>query len=203
MANDAEEEWAAPFGGDGEDSRSLAPFATTPDARIEEMIRLARVTVDDVVADLGAGDGAVLCLVWRHAKAKTGVGFEINDELVKMAKKRLAEEGCPAMVGAWNAAASSGEGDADCGENCRGALPSGYTIVNEDVLEEADLSRFTVVFTWLQPWAVELLAPKLAEAIRGRGVRVISYQWPITALEKDFAVVVGVTKNMYMYERRI
>ena len=41
--------------GDGEDERSMAPFATTPDVRILEMIRMAKVTTEDVVADLGAG----------------------------------------------------------------------------------------------------------------------------------------------------
>ena len=41
--------------GDGEDERSMAPFATTPDIRILEMIRMAKVTTEDVVADLGAG----------------------------------------------------------------------------------------------------------------------------------------------------
>lgn len=113
------EEWSAPFAGDGVDDRSLAPFATTPDARIKEMLRLAQVTSDDTVVDLGAGDGKVLCLAWHHSKAQRGTGYEINDELVEVARQKLVEEGCPET----------------------------YTIVNEDVIE-ADLSDFSVVFTW-------------------------------------------------------
>jgi cyclopropane fatty-acyl-phospholipid synthase-like methyltransferase len=113
------EEWCAPFGGDGVDGRSMAPFATTPDARIEEMLKLAHVTSDDSLVDLGAGDGIVLCLAWRHVKAQRGTGYEINDDLVEKARQKLHEEGCPET----------------------------YTIVNADVME-ADLSTFSVVFTW-------------------------------------------------------
>jgi hypothetical protein len=66
-------EWHAPFCGDADDSRSMAPFVTTPDARILEMIRLADVSANDSVVDLGAGDGRVLALCWTHARAKRGM----------------------------------------------------------------------------------------------------------------------------------
>jgi predicted RNA methylase len=114
-----DDDWVAPFGGDGEDSRSLAPFASTPDARIVEMIELSGVGEDDVVADLGAGDGIVLQLVWKHSRAKKAVGYEINKELVETARDNLQIAGCP----------------------------SAYTIEDCDVME-VDMSQFTVIFTW-------------------------------------------------------
>ena len=172
VEEDSEDEWTAPFGGDGEDSRSLAPFATTPDARIKEMIALAKVKETDTVVDLGAGDGRVLCHIWHHAKAKEAIGFEINKDLVSSAKTRLREEKCP--------------------EN--------YRIINQDVTE-VDLSPFSVIFAWLQPWAMDLLASKLEECIHSRGTRVISYQWPINALERTCKTTIGVTKNMFLYEK--
>jgi 16S rRNA A1518/A1519 N6-dimethyltransferase RsmA/KsgA/DIM1 with predicted DNA glycosylase/AP lyase activity len=113
------DEWTAPFGGDGLDSRSMAPFATTPEARIEEMISLAHVGSKDCVVDLGSGDGSVLSILWRQAKVQSAVGFEINADLVEIARERLKKEGCPGS----------------------------YVITNEDVME-VDLSTFTVIFTW-------------------------------------------------------
>ena len=69
-----EQEWVAPFSADSEDPRSLAPFHSTPDARIEEMIRLANVGQNDCACDLGCGDGSVLAILWRIAQCK--VRFE-------------------------------------------------------------------------------------------------------------------------------
>ena len=51
--------------------------------------------------------------------------------------------------------------------------------------------------------AVDMLAEKLAVEIRTRGARVISYQWPINELGKEFETTVGVTENMYLYERLV
>jgi protein-L-isoaspartate O-methyltransferase len=170
--DDDEEEWRAPFGNDGEDDRSLAPFATTPPARIVEMIQMAKVGKEDVVCDLGAGDGSVLSLCWEHCKASRAIGFEINNDLVQTAQQTLRDVGCPAS----------------------------YSIVNQDVMT-VDLSPFTVIFTWLQPWAVDMLAEKLADAIATHGARVVSYQWPIAHLGRSFHESVGVTENMYLYQR--
>ena len=81
---------------------------------------MARVSDADMVADLGAGDGQVLALCWRLAKARGGRGYEINEELCEEARKRLETEGCPA---------------------------NSYIISNEDVMG-ADISDCSVVFIW-------------------------------------------------------
>ena len=173
-SEDGTDAWQAPFCGDCEDERSMAPFATTPDARILEMIEMAAVSSGDVVCDLGAGDGRVLALVWKHAKAKGGTGFEINADLVETAQQTLRDSGAPADT---------------------------YAIVNADVME-VDLSPFSVVFCWLQPWAVDMLAKKLSDAIADSGCGVVSYQWPIDELGRSCRTTVGATQNMYLYERK-
>jgi hypothetical protein len=56
------------------------PFVPTPQKRIEEALKLARITKKDIVVDLGSGDGRMLI-----AAAKKGAqsqGWEINPFLV-------------------------------------------------------------------------------------------------------------------------
>ena len=63
----------------------------TPPALIEAMLDLARVTADDHVIDLGAGDGSmVLAAARRGARAH---GVESNPELIAVARARAAEAG--------------------------------------------------------------------------------------------------------------
>lgn len=61
------------------------PYVPTRNEHVEEMIRLARLTPSDRVADLGSGDGRIVI-----AAAKTGVadalGIEINGALVKTSR---------------------------------------------------------------------------------------------------------------------
>ena len=42
------------------DEASLAPFVATPELIVEEMLRMANVGKDDVVYDLGSGDGRIV-----------------------------------------------------------------------------------------------------------------------------------------------
>ena len=68
---------------------------------------------------------------------------------------------------------------------------------------DVDLEQFTVIFVWLQPWAMDLLYPKLAAAITGANkARVVSYMWPVDfrELANAIALTVGVTENLFLYE---
>ena len=65
------------------------PYVQTPAPVVEAMLALAEVGPDDVVYDLGAGDGRIVIAAarWRGAR---GVGIEIDPDLVRQA--RLAAE---------------------------------------------------------------------------------------------------------------
>lgn len=65
-------------------SRSLAPFLTTPDDVVTRMLRLASVGPGDVVYDLGSGDGRIVIAAARDFGAR-GVGIEIDPALVTQA----------------------------------------------------------------------------------------------------------------------
>jgi hypothetical protein len=60
-------------------------FVATPEAVSVEMLRVAEVTGQDVVFDLGSGDGRVVIAAARDFGAR-GVGVEIDPTLVKTSK---------------------------------------------------------------------------------------------------------------------
>jgi len=57
------------------------PYVTTPPAVAAKMLDLARVTQDDVVYDLGSGDGRIVIMAAQRFGAR-GVGVEIDPDLV-------------------------------------------------------------------------------------------------------------------------
>ncbi len=61
---------------------SLAPYVPTPMEVVEEMLKLAGVTKDDVVYDLGCGDGRIVVTAAKKFGAR-GVGVDINYQRVK------------------------------------------------------------------------------------------------------------------------
>jgi SAM-dependent methyltransferase len=65
------------------------PFVTTPHDVVEAMLDLTEVTHEDMVYDLGSGDGRILlAAAKRGAKA---VGYEIDPDLVAQSQRAVAE----------------------------------------------------------------------------------------------------------------
>src|SRR5580765_3385575 len=69
-------------------------FAVTPQPLADAMLRLARVTKDDFVYDLGSGDGRIVVLAAQKYGAR-GVGIEIDHALVEISRT-VAREGAVA-----------------------------------------------------------------------------------------------------------
>lgn len=67
-------------------------FIPTPPAIVDAMLDLAKVTSDDVVYDLGSGDGRVVIAAARRYGAR-GVGVEIDADLVRQATANAVEAG--------------------------------------------------------------------------------------------------------------
>src|SRR5207249_7292653 len=66
-------------------------FTPTDQPVADAMLRLARVTPDDVVYDLGSGDGRIPILAAQKYGAR-GVGIELDPRLVALSKE-VAREG--------------------------------------------------------------------------------------------------------------
>ncbi len=72
-------------------------FIATPEGVSLEMLRVAAVTAQDVVFDLGSGDGRVVVAAARDFGAR-GVGVEIDPELVKTSRDAARAAGVDARV---------------------------------------------------------------------------------------------------------
>ena len=72
-------------------------FVATPEAVSLEMLKMAAVTADDLVVDLGSGDGRVVIAAARDFGAH-GVGVEIDPKLVNVSRDAALAAGVGSRV---------------------------------------------------------------------------------------------------------
>ncbi|MGH9834210.1 MAG: SAM-dependent methyltransferase [Blastocatellia bacterium] len=68
------------------------PYVPTPDKVVEEMLRLANVGKNDVVYDLGCGDGRIVITAALKYGAR-GVGVDIDAERIKESNENARKAG--------------------------------------------------------------------------------------------------------------
>jgi len=68
------------------------PYVPTSMPVVDRMLELAEVTVDDVVYDLGSGDGRIVIRAATEYGAR-GVGIEIDEALVQEARQKADSAG--------------------------------------------------------------------------------------------------------------
>jgi SAM-dependent methyltransferase len=64
---------------------------------VDRMLELAEIRGDDVIYDLGSGDGRVLIQAAKKYRAR-GIGVDLNPQLVEQAKIKAAEAGVSHLV---------------------------------------------------------------------------------------------------------
>jgi cyclopropane fatty-acyl-phospholipid synthase-like methyltransferase len=124
------------FGNSRADYPEEIPFVPTPLNVVDRMLELAEVTKNDVVYDLGSGDGRIVIRAAKKFGAR-GVGIEMDQLLIAKAKKAAQEEGVGALV----------------------------EFRSEDALK-ADISPATVVTLYMLPWFNEAMKPNFQAMLR-------------------------------------
>lgn len=76
---------------------SLAPYVVTPNDVVAEMLRMAGVGKDDLVYDLGSGDGRIVIEAARLYGAR-GMGVELDPELVRRARDNARQANVSHLV---------------------------------------------------------------------------------------------------------
>jgi len=76
---------------------SKVPFVATSDGAVRAMLKLAAVNRNDIVYDLGCGDGRIVIAAAKDYGAH-GVGIEIDPQLVKEANENARKAGVKGLV---------------------------------------------------------------------------------------------------------
>ena len=111
-------------------------YVPTPEAVVEAMLQVASVTKNDVVYDLGCGDGRIPVTAARKYGAR-GVCFDIDPERIKEATANVAKNNVGNLV----------------------------KVVHADLFEQ-DLSGASVVTLYLLPSLNVKLMPKLMKELK-------------------------------------
>lgn len=112
------------------------PYVPTPEPVVAEMLRIANVNENDVIYDLGSGDGRIVITAAQKYGAR-GVGVDIDPELVQRANQNARQAGVDDRV----------------------------QFVQQDLFE-TDISEASVVTLYLLPEVNLRLRPKLLEELR-------------------------------------
>src|ERR671911_3117819 len=73
------------------------PFVPSPMIVVDRMLELAEVKRDDVIYDLGSGDGRILIQAAKKYGAR-GVGIDLDPQRVAEARQKAKEEGVSHLV---------------------------------------------------------------------------------------------------------
>lgn len=113
-----------------------APFVPTREEVVEEMLRVAGTTADDIVYDLGCGDGRIPIMAAQKFGAR-GVGIDIDPDRIHESR-----------------------------ENARAAKVTDRVKFIAEDLFLADISEATVVTLYLLPAVNRRLKPKLQKELK-------------------------------------
>ncbi len=111
-------------------------YVATPPKVVTAMLQLANVTADDIVYDLGSGDGRIVIAAARDFGARA-VGVEIDPKLVRESQ-----------------------------QNAQDAHVSTRVQITQGDLFQVNLEEATVVTLFLLPGINEMLAPKFLKELR-------------------------------------
>lgn len=79
------------------DFSDLVPFVTTPAEVVKAMLEMAKISPDDVLYDLGSGDGRISIYAAREFGIRS-IGVEIDADLVHLANNDAKEAGLEHLV---------------------------------------------------------------------------------------------------------
>lgn len=80
-----------------DDAADLAPFVPTPRPVVERMLEVAEVGPEDVVYDIGCGDGRMVITAAKKFRAR-GVGIDIDATLIEECRAGARREGVEELV---------------------------------------------------------------------------------------------------------
>ena len=130
-------------------------YVPTEETVVEKMFEMGKVSKNDVVFDLGCGDGRIVCMAAKMFGAK-GVGVDIDPERIK---------DCMATMKKY------------------GVTKDLVDIRQGDALKVKDLDRASVIMLYMLPEFMEKLEPQLAKL--KPGTRIVAHDYPFPNTKAD------------------
>jgi ribosomal protein L11 methylase PrmA len=131
-------------------------YVPTPQTVVDAMLKMANVTKNDVVYDLGCGDGRIVITAAKQFGAR-GVGIDIDPQRIKESNENAATAGVTDKV----------------------------KFSNSDIFAEStNLSEATVVTLYLLPSLNVKLIPKLKRELKP-GTRIVSNSFDMGEWEPE------------------
>jgi hypothetical protein len=149
-----------------EDEHKLAPFNPSCSQAQEHALEMMKLTGDDVLFDLGCGDGRILIKAASNLPGLRCVGIELDAKYVDRGKKMLQE----------SALDVSERVDMRVGSVLDSQVQNGGALSLE---EDA-----TAIFLYILPKGMVRLQPYLEELMRRRGeIRIAAYMFSLRGWE--------------------
>jgi len=130
-------------------------FVPSAQPTVERLVKLARIQDNDVVVDLGSGDGRIVLTAARDNPNIRGWGVDINETLVRQSNEAAQKQGVADRV----------------------------QFFHRNVFD-ADIRDVTVINMWLFPELMRLLRPKILAEARP-GTRVLTHLFDMGAWQAD------------------
>ena len=141
------------------------PYVPTPQVTVDEMLRIANVGPQDFVLDLGSGDGRIVVTAARKFGAR-GLGVDLDSSLVAEADGNAREAGVESRV----------------------------RFLEQDLFD-TDLGQATVIATYLLPFVMLKLRPRLLQL--QPGTRIVSHDFDLGDWRPDRKTYVR--KNVFLW----
>ncbi|MBI2808305.1 MAG: methyltransferase domain-containing protein [Planctomycetes bacterium] len=148
-------------------------YVPTEQVVVEKMLQMAQVNKNDIVFDLGCGDGRIVVTAARKFGCQ-GIGIDIDPARIKdsLATMRKA-----------------------------GVTKQQVEIRQGDALKVKDLEKATVIMLYMLPQFMEKLEPQIKKRLKP-GTRVVAHDYPFPNLDPDQIVefaVKGSPRPKFLY----
>jgi dipeptidyl aminopeptidase/acylaminoacyl peptidase len=131
-------------------------YVPTPQPVVEAMCKLGNIGKDDVVYDIGCGDGRLVITAVKKFGAKKAVGIDISEERIKECRANAKKAGVEDKV----------------------------TFLHKDALTIKDFSEASVVLMYLTDPLCEALRPTLQKTLKD-GSRIVSHRFRMGEWKPD------------------
>lgn len=153
----------------GDDVMSSGAYIPTHPEIIHAMLELAQVGSDDVVMDLGCGDGRILIMAVKEFGARRAVGYELETHICTLAEHNVRVQN----------------------------LQNQITVIRDDLFN-ANVAEADVITVYLTTMAMERLPSKLRLETK-KGTRIVSNGHQIPSWTITKSTFVGPLQRIFLY----